>query len=125
MVSVGTQLSGAANGLLGGAIATALDGIAGMRGWKWLFLIEGIMTFVVGLSGYLILPNYPDSTPWLSNQQRELALSRTKPSSDLVRKSYSIQTQVFLRQQAMVTVSYVCSTDNNESSFCVGGRIYS
>ncbi|TPX08032.1 uncharacterized protein E0L32_010232 [Thyridium curvatum] len=37
-----------------------LDGAQGMRGWQWLFLIEGVATVVVGIALLLLLPGSPD-----------------------------------------------------------------
>ena len=48
-----------AAGAFGGVIAYGvgnLDGQYGMRAWKWLFLIEGLVTVAAGLSCLIILP---------------------------------------------------------------------
>lgn len=37
-------LSGAFGGLLAGAITSGLDGVYGIRGWRWLFIVEGVCT---------------------------------------------------------------------------------
>lgn len=39
------------NGLIGKGIVH-LDGVAGLDGWSWLFIIEGIITFLVGKLSY-------------------------------------------------------------------------
>jgi MFS family permease len=46
-------------GAFGGVIAYGvgnLDGAYGMRAWKWLFLIEGVITVAAGLSCFFFLP---------------------------------------------------------------------
>lgn len=73
---MGNQISGAFGGLIAGAIAQNLDGHGGMRGWKWLFIIEGLIGVVVGIAGYFLLPNFPQNTPWLTDEEREVAIMR-------------------------------------------------
>jgi len=36
------------------------DGVANYRGWRWIFIIEGIMTIAVGIYGYIFVVNFPD-----------------------------------------------------------------
>lgn len=36
-----------------------MDGIAGLEGWRWLFIIQGIVTFVVAIVGMWFLPDDP------------------------------------------------------------------
>lgn len=72
----GNQISGAFGGLIAGGIAQGMDGSLGMRGWKWLFIIEGLIGVIVGVTGYTLLPNFPHNTTWLSPEERELAIRR-------------------------------------------------
>jgi hypothetical protein len=35
-------------------------GIAGYNGWRWIFIIEGILTVCIGLFGYVFVVNFPE-----------------------------------------------------------------
>lgn len=72
----GSQVSGAFSGLISGAIATSLDGVNGMRGWKYLFIIEGLIAVIVGFIGFFLLPDYPHNTRFITGDLRELAIRR-------------------------------------------------
>lgn len=41
-------------------VATTQDGLANYRGWRWIFIIEGIMTVIVGIFGYIYVVDFPD-----------------------------------------------------------------
>lgn len=62
-------MSGAFSGLLAAAIAE-MSGVAGYKGWRWIFIIEGVITVVFGASAFFVLPDSPShSTRWLSEVQ--------------------------------------------------------
>lgn len=64
-----STLSGSFSGLLAFAIAK-MAGIAGLNGWAWIFIIEGIVTVCFGLLCPFILADSPDlSGGWLSNRE--------------------------------------------------------
>ncbi|KAK7741275.1 hypothetical protein SLS63_000828 [Diaporthe eres] len=59
-------VSGAFAGLLAAAI-TQMDGVGGYEGWRWIFIIEGLMTIVIGIITVFFLIDLPStSTRWLS-----------------------------------------------------------
>ncbi|CAO0802625.1 unnamed protein product [Mucor circinelloides] len=72
----GSQVSGAFSGLISGAISTGLDGAHGMRGWKWLFIIEGLIAVVIGIAGFFVLPDFPHNTRFIKGEMREVAMIR-------------------------------------------------
>ncbi|KAF9895345.1 hypothetical protein FE257_000249 [Aspergillus nanangensis] len=60
-----SALAGAFSGLLAAGIAE-MDGIGGLEGWRWIFLLEGIMTVLIGVLCFFCLLDSPAlSTSWL------------------------------------------------------------
>ena len=53
-----------------------LDGIAGLRGWQWLFLIEGLPAVILGLVVLKVLSDQPEDAKWLSAAERALLKRR-------------------------------------------------
>lgn len=53
-----------------------LDGAVGLAGWQWLFIIQGLATFVVAIAAFFILPDDPLNTKWLTPEERLLANNR-------------------------------------------------
>lgn len=47
-----------------------LQGVAGLSGWQWLFLVEGLPAGLVGLGILLLLPDSLATARWLTPQQR-------------------------------------------------------
>lgn len=58
-----------------------MDGVAGLEGWRWLFILQGIATFVVAICGTYFLPDDPSVTRWLTPEERILAVARIKRDS--------------------------------------------
>ncbi|TBU32958.1 sugar transporter [Dichomitus squalens] len=72
----GLFLSNAFGGLLASGILDGMDGKLGQAAWRWLFYIEGSLTVFVALCAMFILPNFPSTTRWLSEEERRLAMTR-------------------------------------------------
>ncbi|CAI7653605.1 unnamed protein product [Penicillium glandicola] len=69
--------AGAASGLISGAVISGLEGVRGMRGWRWLFLIEGLLTIAVALVSIFVLADYPETiSRRLNEEERTLAVIR-------------------------------------------------
>ena len=60
------------------AIYKTLDGHAGLSGWRWLYIICGIMTFPVAIATLLVLPDFPHNSRSLffTDEERQLAKDR-------------------------------------------------
>ncbi|KAJ5398544.1 hypothetical protein N7465_009033 [Penicillium sp. CMV-2018d] len=71
-----SALSGAFSGLLAAAIAK-MDGTAGLEGWRWIFILEGLASVALGIACFFLLIDTPAlSKRWLSPEEiRYLELS--------------------------------------------------
>jgi MFS transporter, ACS family, tartrate transporter len=60
-------------GLIGGPLSGALlelDGIGGLAGWQWLFLLEGLPAVILGTIVLFYLDDRPETTQWLNSVER-------------------------------------------------------
>lgn len=64
-----TSLAGAFSGLLAAGLLH-MDGLAGKRGWAWIFIIEGLFTVVCGALTFVALPRTPETAWYLSPDER-------------------------------------------------------
>ncbi|KAI0751515.1 MFS general substrate transporter [Daedaleopsis nitida] len=71
---IGTLFSG----LLQAAVYTNLNGLSGRSGWRWLFIIDGVITMPIALYGFLVFPDVPTTTKvfYLSDEERLLSCER-------------------------------------------------
>ncbi|KAL2870537.1 putative MFS transporter [Aspergillus lucknowensis] len=76
------SLSGAFSGLLAAAIQQ-MDGIRGLRGWQWIFILEGLFTVCFGLFSYAMLPNSPESVITFKPQHTAHCLKRLQLDANL------------------------------------------
>lgn len=64
-VPVSTVIGAPISGLLLG-----LDGTMGLRGWQWLFIIEGVPSVLLGIVTWFYLTDRPEKADWLSPEQK-------------------------------------------------------
>ncbi|KAJ7095779.1 MFS general substrate transporter [Mycena belliarum] len=72
----GLLISNALGSLMAAGILGNMNGKRGIRGWRWLFFIEGSITVALGLFSIWALPDYPNNTRWIVGDQRRLAQAR-------------------------------------------------
>jgi ACS family tartrate transporter-like MFS transporter len=75
--------------IVGAPISEALlklDGALGLRGWQWLFLVEGLPAVVLGLFALRVLTDRPELATWLPHDQRTW-LAETMAAEQVQRKA--------------------------------------
>ena len=81
-----SMLSAALNGMIAYGLSLIKVGGEGSKfaqGWRWIYIVEGILTIVVGLASWYYIPEFPERTRWLSASEKHVAINRiTKDRGD-------------------------------------------
>ena len=70
--------SGIIGGPLSGLILTTADGMAGLHGWQWLFLLEGLPAFLLAFAVLRLLPDSPVEADWLTVGEKDFIAARLR-----------------------------------------------
>jgi len=108
---VAMPLSFVVGGPLSGLIL-GMDGVAGLRGWQWLFLIKGVPAFLLSFAVLKLLPDGPNDAPWLTAGRRRRLPSawppRSRPAG--VTCGEPCATRAFLRSASPISASRPVTT---------------
>lgn len=69
----------AVSGAFGGILAYAIElmeGTLGLRGWRWLFIMEAVPVLLLMLVVVFMMPNFPERARFLTEDERALAMRR-------------------------------------------------
>jgi ACS family tartrate transporter-like MFS transporter len=99
--------------VIGSPLAGLLLGLSwlGMRGWRWLFIIEGIPAVIVGVITLWYLTDWPHQAGWLPDDEKlwiTTELQREKEAKKL-RHSYSVWQALRHRDVILLTMCYFCA----------------
>jgi D-galactonate transporter len=68
-------------GLIGSPISGAIlgmDGIFGLGGWQWIFILEAVPTLALGILSFVWLTDRPEHASWLTREQRTWLIAKLK-----------------------------------------------
>jgi MFS family permease len=71
---VGIPLSGLIGGAISGAVMEGMDGVLGIRGWRWLFLVDGLPAILLGLAAMFILTDKPANAKFLTEAEKQVVI---------------------------------------------------
>jgi MFS family permease len=66
----GVMAAGVLGGLVSGWILRDMAGLMGLKGWQWMFVLEGIPAVALGVIGRFVLQDHPDDAKWLSPAEK-------------------------------------------------------
>jgi ACS family pantothenate transporter-like MFS transporter len=66
------------SGYLQAGVYKGMNGLHGLPGWKWLFIMDGVISLPIAIAGMFLIPDLPENSRafYLSKDQIELAVKR-------------------------------------------------
>ena len=96
--------------VIGSPLAGVLLGLSwlGLRGWRWLFIIEGIPAFLLGIITIFYLTDWPEQAKWLPEDERSWLTSELRREKEAKKRarSYSIWEALRHRDVLLLTLCY-------------------
>lgn len=73
-----------------------MGGLAGYEAWRWIFIMEGLLTVVIGIMGYIFMVNFPEeshnSWGFLTEKERDFVIRRlNRDRADAETPSFSFR----------------------------------
>lgn len=63
-------VAGIVGGPVSGYILSAMNGVAGLKGWQWMFLLEGLPSSFLGIAAWFFLVDKPAQAAWLTDAEK-------------------------------------------------------
>jgi ACS family tartrate transporter-like MFS transporter len=85
-----SPITGALGGPLSGAILQYLDQVGGLRGWQWLFVLEGAPAVLLGLVVFIYLTDRPEQAGWLTPEERDWLAGQIRQEEKLRQQHHGL-----------------------------------
>lgn len=82
--------AGAFGGLLARGIVE-MDGVGGRPGWSWIFILEGLITFIVAVSAFFVMSDYPSTAKFLTPGERKEVSRRLEHDRSSLADEYDMK----------------------------------
>jgi MFS family permease len=92
------------------ALLLQADGVLGLRGWQWLFILEGLPTVVMGLVCLFYLTDRPEQAKWLTAEQRDWLSARMERERSEKKAGAHVPLWKLFRSKEVIGMALVCST---------------
>lgn len=96
----GQYLGVLTSGLLSGAIVRTFNNVGGLEAWRWIFIIDGIISIVVGLIGFYMLPGTPTDcySIFLTDDEIRLLRKRLKANHTAGRPQVNLLLSLYSKE---------------------------
>lgn len=107
-------VGGIVAGPLSGWLMDHFQNVAGLRGWQWLFLLEGLPSVLLGVIAFFYLPDRPAQAAWLSDAEKsavshDLEIDRAGGRSGAPRRFGEALRNPRVYAMALIYFAYFCS----------------
>lgn len=75
---VGLTLGTLTAGLIQAGASARLEGVNGLAGWRWMYIVCSIITIPIGILGYLVLPGTPDKPNKIVLRDSDVVVARER-----------------------------------------------
>jgi ACS family phthalate transporter-like MFS transporter len=82
MFVLAIAVSGVIGGPVSGLIMSKMHDFGGLRGWQWLFLLEGIPPVIAGVMAYFYLNDGPEDAKWLTAEEKSFVIKNLAVEAD-------------------------------------------
>ncbi|PLB51364.1 putative vitamin H transporter [Aspergillus steynii IBT 23096] len=89
-----------------------MNGMRGMSAWRWVFLLEGLLTVLFSGIIYLVLPDYPkspSSNKWLTRREQEFIEARLSSDAPKTNDSAFDRDEIFATLKSPTQWSFTLS----------------
>ncbi len=69
-------VAGILAGPISGSIMSGMNGVSGMKGWQWMFLLEGLPATLLGIIAWFYLDDKPADARWLNEKERAVLTAK-------------------------------------------------
>ena len=100
----------ALSGIIGGPVSSLLlhlDGVAGVSGWKWLFVAEGLPSVVLGVIVFFTLTDRPGLAQWLTEHERLWLTTTIATDRAVVTSRHALTLSAVFRNSVLWRLSFI------------------
>ncbi len=110
LFAVAVPLSGLLGGPISGWIMEHFHNMHGLAGWKWLFILQGSPSFLVGLVVLMLLPDRINDAKWLSADEKAIMGARVQEDAvdDTTSEQANLGTVLRNGKLWLLTLIYFC-----------------
>lgn len=104
---------------LGSPLSVALlelNGTLGLRGWQWLFILEGLPTVLLGIACLFILTDKPEQATWLTQEQRAWLTERLAAEQSVKKPVEHLSLWQLATNKHFLAMALVCSAASASGS---------